>query len=241
MLALLTFLQEIKPSMVEAMKSKMTLKAAELQDGDIICFQRIIDPKTIDSRSSESSSDQSVSHLSSQLSLADLDGSTLVSSRSPTSSVVTLSNIEDAAQFYDYLLHRRVVKFQPHPRNSNGLHQEIFELGLSNKELYARFAAKVGERLHVLPTHLRFWTINATNGNPKSVVKHSQTQTLLGAFNSTYNSFSNSNQRQDALAYEVLDMSLAELETKRPMRIIWLCDGVTKEVGFFCSMLSCAC
>lgn len=33
--------EEIKPSMIESMKAKQSLKAAELQDGDIICFQII--------------------------------------------------------------------------------------------------------------------------------------------------------------------------------------------------------
>lgn len=35
----LSLWEEIKPSMIEPMKAKQSLKAAELQDGDIICFQ----------------------------------------------------------------------------------------------------------------------------------------------------------------------------------------------------------
>jgi ubiquitin carboxyl-terminal hydrolase 7 len=31
--------------MIDPMKGKQTLKAAELQDGDIICFQRVSDAK----------------------------------------------------------------------------------------------------------------------------------------------------------------------------------------------------
>jgi hypothetical protein len=31
--------------MVDVMKGKQTLKAAELQDGDIICLQRVLDSK----------------------------------------------------------------------------------------------------------------------------------------------------------------------------------------------------
>lgn len=38
--------QEIKPNMIEGLKAKHTLKAAELQDGDIICFQRIHERKS---------------------------------------------------------------------------------------------------------------------------------------------------------------------------------------------------
>ena len=38
--------EEIKPTMIEPLKPKQSLKAAELQDGDIICFQRLLDPKS---------------------------------------------------------------------------------------------------------------------------------------------------------------------------------------------------
>lgn len=36
--------------MIEPLKGKQTLKAAELQDGDIICFQRISDKKVENGR-----------------------------------------------------------------------------------------------------------------------------------------------------------------------------------------------
>ena len=39
------FFQEIKPTMIEPLKAKQTLKVAELQDGDIVCFQRSSDRK----------------------------------------------------------------------------------------------------------------------------------------------------------------------------------------------------
>ena len=37
--------EEIKPNMIEGLKAKQSLKAAELQDGDIVCFQRMVDRK----------------------------------------------------------------------------------------------------------------------------------------------------------------------------------------------------
>jgi ubiquitin carboxyl-terminal hydrolase 7 len=40
--------EEIKPQMIDSMKAKQTLKAAELQDGDIICFQKVQDGKVSD-------------------------------------------------------------------------------------------------------------------------------------------------------------------------------------------------
>lgn len=38
--------QEIKPNMIEGLKAKNTLKTAELQDGDIVCFQRVHERKS---------------------------------------------------------------------------------------------------------------------------------------------------------------------------------------------------
>jgi ubiquitin carboxyl-terminal hydrolase 7 len=37
------FYQEIKPNMIEPLKAKMSLRAAELQDGDIVCFQKFVE------------------------------------------------------------------------------------------------------------------------------------------------------------------------------------------------------
>lgn len=39
--------QEIKPSMIEAIKPKQTFQAAEIQDGDIICFQKALSEKEL--------------------------------------------------------------------------------------------------------------------------------------------------------------------------------------------------
>lgn len=39
-----------------------------------------------------------------------------------------------------------------------------------------------------------------------------------------------SSQRGDAFYFEVLEMSLAELDTKKSIKITWLSEGITKEV-----------
>lgn len=45
--------------MIEPLKGKQTLKAAELQDGDIVCFQRVSDKKTESARASDKASQES--------------------------------------------------------------------------------------------------------------------------------------------------------------------------------------
>lgn len=41
----------------------------------------------------------------------------------------------------------------------------------------------------------------------------------------------NSTQRNDAFYLEVLEMSLAELDTKKSIKVTWLTDGISKEVS----------
>lgn len=40
----------------------------------------------------------------------------------------------------------------------------------------------------------------------------------------------NSTHRNDAFYFEVLEMSLAELDTKKNIKVTWLSEGITKEV-----------
>lgn len=198
----LKLFEEIKPNMIEPMKAKQSLKAAELQDGDIVCFQKAPDGRSSEPRSSESDRESDISKSG------------------------HADRIDDARLYYDFLLHKRIVRFHPHPRTENA---EAFNLLLSSKHTYDQFAARVGDKLNVPPTHLKFFTVNNTTGNPKAAVKRGQTQTLQNILNPPYSTFGNSNQRPDCLYFEILDMSLAELDTKKALKIIWLSEGITKE------------
>lgn len=208
--------------MIEPMKAKSSLKASELQDGDIICFQKASDSSGSESKSSESEQ-ESISHLTNQLALTNLDDRSSQSKVSHSQ----LDHIDDARIFYDFLLHRRFVKFFPHPRTATP-EQEPFTLALSSKHDYDQVATKVGEKLNKDPTHLRLWTVNFSTGNPKATVK--RVQTLQNILNPSYGTMGSSNQRSDSLYYELLDMSLSELDTKKLLKIAWLSDGITKEV-----------
>lgn len=214
----LKLFEEIKPNMIEPMKAKQSLKAAELQDGDIVCFQLApsgsdAETPSIKSRSPSSKSSDSVSTMSDK---------TLVN-KNP-------DRIESAPAFYDFLLHKREVWFNPHPtRNANPEQFQPFSMILSSKQTYDQVAAKIGERLGgVDPTHLRFWTVNATHGTPKVAVKRGQSQNLQTILSPPYSTYSNNNQRNNALMFEVLDMSLTELDTKKALKVIWLSDGISK-------------
>ncbi|KIV92154.1 hypothetical protein PV10_06615 [Exophiala mesophila] len=177
--------EEIKFSMIEAMKPKQTFQQSEIQDGDIICFQQNI---------------------------ADLDPSTVT--------------YTDARQYYDYLLNRIPVNFFPKP----GVDGPAFMLNLSRKMTYEQFSAKVGDHLKVDPTHIRFATISASNNKVKAWIKRSQNYNLQQILVSQFSSYGGyATHRNDALFYEVLETSLADYETKKIMKVIWLSEGIGKE------------
>jgi ubiquitin carboxyl-terminal hydrolase 7 len=106
-----------------------------------------------------------------------------------------------------------------------------FTLTLSRKMTYDQFSKKVGEHLNVDPTHLRFAPVIASTGKPKQAIKRSINQTLYQILNGQYGTYGYSMHRPDALYYEVLETSLSEYETKKSLKVIWLAEGITKEVG----------
>ena len=183
--------EEIKHSMIEPMKPKSTLQQAEIQDGDIVCFQKTLSEKE-------------------------------------SSAIASTGGYTDTREFYDYLLNRIVIRFIP--KVATEQEESTFSLALSRKMSYDQYSAKVGEHLKVDPTHLRFSTVLSNTGKAKQPVRRNQGLTLAQTLMPAIGTYANSNQRPDALFYEVLDMSISELETKRNIRVHWLPEGVVKEV-----------
>ncbi|KAF2269585.1 ubiquitin carboxyl-terminal hydrolase-like protein [Lojkania enalia] len=148
-----------------------------------------------------------------------------VLSEKEISQITSAGGCVETKEFYDYLLNRINVEFAP--RFGEATQLPAFSLTLSKKMTYEQFAAKVGEHLNVDPTHLRFTTVN-TAGKPKQAVKYTQQGTLNnilypGPYNYT------AAQKSDALFYEVLEMSLRELEQRKAVKVTWLPEGLTKE------------
>ena len=187
----LSLYEEIKHSMIEPMKSKVTLAIAEIQDGDIVCFQKALSEKEM-------------------------------------SAISQTGGYTDAREFYDYLLNRKTVSFLPKATGEE--ETEPFKLDLSRKMSYEQFSAKVGEHLKVDPTHIRLSTVNATTGKVKAPVKRNANQNLYQILNPQFGTYGNNNQRDDALYYEILEMSLSELDTKKNLKLTWVTEGVSKEV-----------
>ncbi|KAK0873290.1 ubiquitin-specific protease ubp15 [Friedmanniomyces endolithicus] len=213
--------EEIKQTYIERMKPKNTLVASEIQDGDIVCFQR---------------------HL------GEVE-STAIRQSKPTACL-------DAPAFYDYLINRIFVTFTPKltsPQQNFEVRKEgdeKFTVALSKKDNYDALAHKAAEQLSLVttasidPSHLRFTTANAQTGKPRTLVKRQAGTTvstiLFGTSGNygggySYNS-SAAAQAPDHLFYEVLEMTLTDLEQRKAIRVIWLSDGINKETAYEMAM-----
>ncbi|CAO1629496.1 unnamed protein product [Sympodiomycopsis kandeliae] len=117
-------------------------------------------------------------------------------------------------QFYDFLQNQIKVLFKP--RFEDVDYKQEFELTLSKKMTYDTMANKVGDRLKHQPLMLRFTTGNGPNGTPKSVLKRTSNQTVSEIVSPSY-----LQGQASLLYYELLDISIVELETKRGLKIYW--------------------
>ncbi|CAG8517017.1 2181_t:CDS:10 [Diversispora eburnea] len=186
--------EEIKPSMIEEMKPKSTFQQSEIQDGDIICFQKVLTEREIQEHSAA-------------------------------------GRVDSIPQFYEFLSMRIVVQFKPKPKPKEGENvskfkdlepKPEFELVLNKKMNYDAAASQVAAHLNTDPLKLRFTT--AHSGTPKNVIKRTTTQTLAEMLQPSYLAPS-----AYLLFYEMLDISIVELETKKFFKIYWLGTNVKEE------------
>jgi hypothetical protein len=78
-------------------------------------------------------------------------------------------------------------------------------------------AAKVGDYLKHDPLKLRFTTCNAQTGAPKTTVRRSPSHAVAELIQPGYQQ-----PPMNTLFYELLEISLVELETKKNVRITWM-------------------
>lgn len=136
--------------------------------------------------------------------------------------------IIDVPAFYDMMLNRIKVQFSPKVATED--EDSIFELQLSKRMNYAQFSARVGERLGVDHTHIRFYPVNSQTQRPKAAIRHMTTHTLGQILTPMYQYAASQGQRTDCLYYEVMEVSLQELEMRKNIGLYWISEGITKEV-----------
>ncbi|KAL8284094.1 hypothetical protein RQP46_004843 [Phenoliferia psychrophenolica] len=126
-------------------------------------------------------------------------------------------------QFYDFFLNRVMVTFKPKYEDPDPSHE--FELMLSKKNTYDQMSQKVGEHLKHDQYKLRFTQPNGQNGAPKSIVRRSNNLTVAELIQPSYMATT-----MNLLYYELLDVSIIELETKKSLKIVWV-GATNKEDG----------
>lgn len=122
------------------------------------------------------------------------------------------------------------MKFHPHPNRCDPAQYPPFELVLNSKITYDVLSERVGAYLDVQPTHIRFWTVHTSTNNPKAPVRRGANPTLRQILSPMGSTALNSTQRSDAFYFEVLEISLTELDTKKSIKVTLLSEGITKEV-----------
>ena len=165
----LELFEEIKMNYIEPMKPKQTLVASEIQDGDIVCFQR---------------------HLSEAQTAAIKQTSSTASLNAPQYYDFLINRM------YVTFTPKFVPIQNLQVRNEG---DEFFKIPLSKKDTYEVFAMKAAEYLSrvatapVDPSHLRFTTVNFQTGKPRTVVKRQAGVTLsnilLGQGGYTYSTY----------------------------------------------------
>jgi ubiquitin carboxyl-terminal hydrolase 7 len=87
-------------------------------------------------------------------------------------------------------------------------------------------SVKVGEHLKQDPLKLRFTQSNGQNGLPKSIIRRMANSNVAELIQPSYMASTN-----NLLYYELLDVSIIELETKKSLRISWVNSTNKEEVG----------
>ncbi len=88
-------------------------------------------------------------------------------------------------------------------------------------------AHRVGDYLKQDPLKLRFTSSNPQSGTPKSIIKRSLNQSVADITGTNYYS-----QHPNVIVYyELLDISIIELETKKSLKVVWTGRNNKEEVS----------
>ncbi|ORX89747.1 ubiquitin carboxyl-terminal hydrolase 5 [Basidiobolus meristosporus CBS 931.73] len=169
--------EEIKPGMIEVLNPKSTFQQAEIQDGDILCFQK-------------EAQDKEVQELGPDC-------------------------LATIPEYFDFIATRIVVLFKPKFKDREP--RPEIELVLGKKMSYDTVALKLAEELKTDHLKLRFTSVNPPTGAPKNIIKRTTGLVLNDMLQPSYMA-----PTQHVLYYEMLDVSILELETKKFLKVNWL-------------------
>ncbi|EPY54271.1 ubiquitin carboxy terminal hydrolase Ubp21 [Schizosaccharomyces cryophilus OY26] len=179
----ITYYEEIKTGMVDILDASSSFLKSEIQDGDIICFERNEDRSEVAHR-----------------------------------------QFGSALDIYDFLAHRLSVTFEPrNGEDSDG----TFDLELTTHTTYNEMAQAVGKVLDADPGYLQFTLAHLPSKTPRTVIRNPSKFTLQNAIPYAY-----ANDQHVVIFYEILDLSLSELEHKQLVQVHFISDGITKTTKY---------
>ena len=123
----------------------------------------------------------------------------------------------DVPEFMDYQLHKVDVQFIPKDKSNNGV-----QLQIHKGTKYNDVATKVAEKLECDPEKIQFFTVGL-HEEPKTAIRRSLSTTLEDMLHTPYR-----NHVKQRLFYEILDIKLSELESKRQVKVT-LCTPTLKD------------
>jgi ubiquitin carboxyl-terminal hydrolase 7 len=88
-------------------------------------------------------------------------------------------------------------------------------------------AHRVGDYLKQDPLKLRFTSSNPTTGAPKAIIKRALNQSVADITSTNYYAA----HPNIIVYYELLDISIIELETKKSLKVIWTGQNNREEVS----------
>ena len=145
-------------------------------------------------------------------------------SETERASLTTAGKFPMADLYYDFCHNKVSIKLVP--RFADAEINTTFSLVLSKKMTYDVITAKIAEHLKVDPSYLRLSTVNSVTLQPKSFVRPTPALQLQAILQPAY-----LQSHAPILCYEVLETTLRELELKKPLKIAYLPEGLTKEVS----------
>lgn len=91
-------------------------------------------------------------------------------------------------------------------------------LFLSGIVAHCQMAHRVGDYLKHDPLKLRFTSSNGATATPKSIIKRALNQSVADITQTNYYA---QHPASIVLFYEILDVSIIELETKKSLKVVW--------------------
>lgn len=210
----LQLFEEVKPTSIDTLKAEQSFKKAELQNGDIISFQRVL-------------------------------------SKQETDELTKQGRFTSVVDYYASIYHRVCIMFKPKPtnnNNNNNKYRDEIKLILNRTWTYSTVASKIAERLNVEASKIQLTSAyNNMSTSPRGVsilspgglkpsMRLEEMLPMLPKATDYAQFVGFEHISAPVLFYEVLEVDVADLKTKRTMDVVLIGSNLRKETKINCIM-----